>query len=94
MQTAHNNRQLLLASTPLLYSDEVGGTYLVLDNYDVCPKCGELARCRKMFMWKGTKRDMDPEDIDTFGYGGIVEMLFKVCTSCSYAMPIRRNLNE
>ncbi len=94
MQTACNNKQLILAPTPLLYPDGVGGTHLVLDNDDVCPTCGELAKCRKMFMWKGTKRDIVPEDIEMYGYGGVVEMVFKVCTSCDYAMNIRRKLNE
>lgn len=94
MQTAHNNRQLLLAPAPLLFPDGAGGTHLVLDNYDVCPKCGELARCRQMFTWKETKKDMDPEELDIYGYGGVVEMISKVCTSCEYVMPIRRKLNE
>lgn len=94
MKTACNNKQLLLAPTPLLFPDGVGGTYLVLDNYDVCPKCGELAWCRKMFEWKGTKKDVDPEMIEEHGHGGVVEMIFKVCTSCDYAMNVRRKLNE
>lgn len=93
MQTARNNKQLLMAPAPLRYPDGAGGTYLVLDNADVCPKCGEIARCRKMFMWSGTKKDVNPEELETFGYGGVVEMLFKVCTSCDYAMT-RRKLNE
>ena len=93
MQTASNNKQLMLAPAPLLYPDGAGGTHLVLDTNDVCPACGKLARCRKMYMWHETKKDVDPEDIATYGYGGVVEMLFKVCTSCDYAMT-RRKLNE
>lgn len=90
MQTASNNKQLLLAPTPLLYPDGEGGTYLVLDNYDVCPLCGEMSKRRHMHAWKGTKKNMNPEDLDTYGHGGVVEMLFKVCTSCDYTFTNRK----
>ncbi len=92
MQTALNNMQLLMAPAPLLFPDGAGGTYLILDNDDVCPKCGEPAKSRKMFMWKGTKKNVDPEDLETFGYGGVEDMVFKVCTACDYAITRRKLL--
>jgi len=86
MQVAKSYEEQIKAPAPLLCPDGAGGTFLIIEADDVCPKCGELAKCRKMFAWKETKKDMDPEEIATYGYGGVVQLLYEVCTVCEYAM--------
>jgi len=78
MEKAREYSEEWVKPTPCLCRDGMSGTLLILEYDVVCSQCGNPARQRMSFVWKGTLRN----DLKEQGYGVSVKHYFTTCGHC------------